>query len=129
MIRVNLLPQKRGPNARRRQPTRRWLLVVLGVVVVEIVGLFLFHQVKREELAKQKRTTPSSQPDRPDQEGSCQPRRLKAQLEVLRAREDAIAKLQKRAQPGPTAVLLELARCSPPVAVPPSTPIPGSAEQ
>ena len=96
VIRVNLLPQKREIKRTAGDAANQsWLLVVLGVVVVEIVGLFLFHQVKRDELAKQKRDQRRAhQPDRPDQEGGGQPRRVKAQLEVLRAREDAIAKLQ-----------------------------------
>jgi type IV pilus assembly protein PilN len=109
VIRINLLPQKReakrGPEA-----DQRWLLVVLGVVVAEIVVLFLVHQVKREELAKQVRKNAelSSQIDQ-IKKTVANHAEVKAQLETLRAREDAISKLQQ-ARSGPTAVLLELSR-------------------
>lgn len=109
MIRINLIPQKRelkrGPEA-----DQRWLLVVLGVVVVEIVALFLLHQVKREELAKQVRKNAelSSQIEQ-IKKTVANHADVKAQLETLRAREDAIQKLQQ-ARSGPTAVLLELSR-------------------
>ena len=52
MIRVNLLPQKREAK-RVVEVSQTWLLAVLGVVVLEIVILFFFHQVKRDELSKQ----------------------------------------------------------------------------
>ncbi len=109
MIRINLLPQKReakrGPEA-----DQRWLLVVLGVVVAEIVILFLVHQVKREELAQQVRKTAelTSQIEQ-IKKTVANHAEIKAQLETLRAREDAIQKLQQ-ARSGPTAVLLELSR-------------------
>jgi len=109
LIRINLLPQKRelkrGPEA-----DQRWLLVVLGVVVAEIVLLFLLHQVKREELAKQVRKNAelSSQIEQ-IKKTVANHADVKAQLETLRAREDAIQKLQQ-ARSGPTAVLLELSR-------------------
>jgi type IV pilus assembly protein PilN len=109
LIRVNLLPQKREVK-RTAEGSQGWLLAVLGVVVVEIIALFLFHQVKREELAKQKRVNAelSSQIEQV-KKTVANHADIKAQLEVLRAREDAIGKLQG-ARTGPTAVLLELAR-------------------
>jgi type IV pilus assembly protein PilN len=109
MIRVNLLPQKREAK-RAPEANQGWLLVVLGVVVAEIVGLFLFHQVKRDELAKQVRTNAelSSQIET-IKKAVANHGEIKAQLEVLRAREEAISKLQE-ARTGPTAVLLELSR-------------------
>jgi type IV pilus assembly protein PilN len=112
MIRVNLLPQKRElkRSAAGEAANQSWLLAVLGVVVVEIIGLFLFHQVKREELAKQVRTNAelTSQIDQ-IKKAVANHADVKAQLEVLRAREDAIAKLQQ-ARSGPTAVMLEVSR-------------------
>jgi type IV pilus assembly protein PilN len=109
MIRVNLLPQKRE-SKRATEANQGWLLVVLGVVVAEIVGLFLFHQVKRDELTKQVRTNAelSSQIET-IKKAVANHDEIKAQLEVLRAREEAISKLQE-ARTGPTAVLLELSR-------------------
>ena len=110
MIRVNLLPQKRG--ARTAAPTQspRWLLAVLGVLVFEIILLFGFHKKKLDDLQDQKdknaqligkidsiKTLVANHEE------------IKKTLIILRAREDAIAKLQS-ARSGPTAVLLELAQ-------------------
>jgi type IV pilus assembly protein PilN len=109
VIRINLLPQKRDV---RRVPEvdQRWLLAVLGVVVAEIVVLFLVHQVKREELARQVRKNEeiTSQIEQ-IKKTVANHAEIKAQLETLRAREEAISKLQQ-ARSGPTAVLLELSR-------------------
>lgn len=110
MIRVNLLPQKRGARGSAPAQSQRWLLAVLGVLVVEIVLLFGFHKSKLDTLQRQK-----------DKNGQLEGKiksiqalvanheEIKKQLVVLRAREDAIAKLQS-ARSGPTAVLLELAQ-------------------
>jgi type IV pilus assembly protein PilN len=109
VIRINLLPHKREARL-SAEVNQGWLLVVLGVIVAEIVLLFLFHQVKREELAKQVRKNAelSSQIEQ-IKKTIANHAEIKAQLETLRAREDAIAKLQQ-ARSGPTAVLLELSR-------------------
>jgi type IV pilus assembly protein PilN len=109
VIRINLLPQRREAKG-GAEVDQRWLLVVLGVVVAEIVALFLLHQVKRDELAKQvrKNTELSSQIEQ-IKKTVANHADIKAQLETLRAREDAISKLQQ-ARSGPTAVLLELSR-------------------
>lgn len=109
MIRVNLLPTKKDPR-RTGQPSQLWLLGVLAALVLEVVGIFVFHQSKVEQLAQQtaKNTT--------IQAGIDQIKTLvanhdaiKKELVVLRAREDAITKLQAGRR-GPTAVLLELAQ-------------------
>jgi type IV pilus assembly protein PilN len=109
VIRINLLPQRREAKG-GAEVDQRWLLVVLGVVVAEIVALFLLHQVKRDELAKQVRKNAelSSQIEQ-IKKTVANHADIKAQLETLRAREDAISKLQQ-ARSGPTAVLLELSR-------------------
>jgi type IV pilus assembly protein PilN len=110
VIRVNLLPQKRGARTAAPQASQRWLLVVAGVLVLEVIGLFLFYQTKREELATQQ-----AKNDRIDGQITdikklvANHDEIKKTLAVLRAREDAIAKLQA-ARSGPTAVLLELAQ-------------------
>lgn len=107
MIRVNLLPQKRET---KREAGQGWLLAVLGVMLIEIIGLFFFHRQKQEELEKQKRTNAelSSQIEQ-IKKTVANHGEIKAQLESLRQREDAINKLQS-ARTGPTAVLLEVAR-------------------
>ncbi len=109
MIRINLLPHKRAATG-APQGGQRWLLVVLGVVLAQIVGLFLFYQATYEELEQQKRTNAQikSQIDEINRL-IADHETIKKALAVLRAREDAIAKLQS-GRSGPTAVLLELAQ-------------------
>lgn len=109
MIRVNLLPQKREVK-RATEANQGWLLVVVGLVAIEVVGLFVLHQWKREELARQTRKNAelTTQIDA-IKKAVANHADVKAQLEVLRAREEAINKLQT-ARTGPTAVMLELSR-------------------
>lgn len=108
MIRVNLLPQKRGARNAAPPTNQKWLLVVLGVLVVEVVVLFLFHKTKLDELEEQKNV---NQQLNGKIDGIkklvANHEEIKKALVQLRAREDAIAKLQA-ARSGPTAVLLEL---------------------
>jgi type IV pilus assembly protein PilN len=110
VIRVNLLPQKRGARGAAPQQSQRWLLVVAGVLVLEVIALFLFYQTKREELAEQKAKNARIQGQITDIDKLvANHEEIKKSLVLLRAREDAIAKLQS-ARSGPTAVLLELAQ-------------------
>ncbi len=110
MIRVNLLPQKRGARNAAPQTSQRWLLAVLGVIVLEVVGLFLFHQRKIDELTDQQQKNQRLQGKIDGiKQLVANHEEIKKALAVLRAREDAIAKLQA-ARSGPTAVMLELAQ-------------------
>jgi type IV pilus assembly protein PilN len=111
VIRVNLLPQKRGSRAAAGpQTSQRWLLVVAGVVVLECIGLLVFHQGMREQLAAQQDKNARLDGQIADiKKLVSNHEEIKKQLAVLRAREDAIAKLQA-ARSGPTAVMLELAQ-------------------
>ena len=110
MIRVNLLPQKRGARSAAPAQSQRWLLAVLGVLVVEIIILFGFHKSKLDDLQHQKDTNAQLQ-GKIDSIKTlvANHEEIKKALVVLRAREDAIAKLQS-ARSGPTAILLELAQ-------------------
>jgi type IV pilus assembly protein PilN len=109
VIRVNLLPQKREVK-RTTEASQSWLLVVVGVVAIEVVGLFVLHQWKRDELARQTRKNAELTTQIEEiKKAVANHAEIKAQLEVLRAREEAINKLQN-ARTGPTAVLLELSR-------------------
>lgn len=109
MIRVNLLPNA----AERRsssESSQRWLLLVMAVVVVEIVGLFFFHQTKEDELG----AVVSKVEQLNSQVGDINElvknhAQVKKDLEEMRARQDAITKLNL-ARKGPTNVLLELSR-------------------
>jgi type IV pilus assembly protein PilN len=110
VIRVNLLPQKRGARSAAPQASQRWLLVVLGVLVVEVVALFLFHKTKLDDLQAQKDKNQQLQGQIDGiKKLVVNHEEIKKALVALRAREDAIAKLQA-ARSGPTAVLLEVAQ-------------------
>ncbi len=109
MIRVNLLPQKRGARGGAPAQSQRWLLAVLGVILLEIVAFLLLHRAKLDELEAKKlvntKLTGHIEDLKRDVAGHED---IKKALAQLRAREDAIAKLEL-ARSGPTAVLLELA--------------------
>lgn len=110
MIRINLLPQKRAGRGAAPEASQRWLLAVLAVVLLEVVGLFLFHQVKTDELTEENQKNNELQAKINDIKALvANHEEVKKALGVLRQREDAIAKLQS-ARSGPTAVLLELSR-------------------
>ncbi len=107
MIRINLLPHKREA---RRDSGQGWLIAVMLVVAAEIVVLGLYHQFKLQELAKQKQINSELTNQISEIQSTVKNHaEVKKKLEVLRAREEAIGKLQS-ARSGPTAVLLELSR-------------------
>jgi type IV pilus assembly protein PilN len=107
VIRINLLPSKRASTS---QPSQRWLLALLGVILLEIVGLVLFYQAKREQLEEQNLTNAQLKSQIDDiNKLVADHEEIKKALGVLRAREEAIAKLQA-GRTGPTAVLVELAQ-------------------
>ena len=109
MIRINLLPQKRK-RAERGEGSQLWLAVVMVLLLAEVAGLFVFHGFKNEELADQERKNAALQGQIDQSKKSvANHAQVKEKLAQLRAREQAIAKLQS-ARSGPTAVLLELAR-------------------
>lgn len=110
MIRVNLLPQKRETRARTSEASQTWLLAILGVILLQIVGLIFLHKWKLDQLKdisdnNQKLDAQISDIKRQIANHA----EIKAQLKELRDREDAIAKLQA-ARTGPTSTLLELSR-------------------
>jgi type IV pilus assembly protein PilN len=108
VIRVNLLPQKRGARGAAPPSSPRWLLAVLGVLVVEIIVLFAFHKKKLDDLQEMKdRNAQLSGRIEGIKKLVANHEEIKKALVNLRAREDAIAKLQA-ARSGPTAVLLEM---------------------
>ena len=109
MIRINLLSQKRDTKA-SQSGGQAWLLVVLALVVIEVIGLFLFHQAKLEELDAEnaKNKVVESQIEG-IKKLVANHEEVKTALVALRAREDSIAELQA-ARSGPTAVMLEVAQ-------------------
>jgi type IV pilus assembly protein PilN len=107
VIRINLLPHKREA---RRDSGQGWLIAVMLVIAAEIVVLGLYHQFKLQELAKQKQINSELTNQISEIQSTVKNHaEVKKKLEVLRAREEAIGKLQS-ARSGPTAVLLELSR-------------------
>lgn len=109
MIRINLLPQKRR-RVEAGSAGEAWIFVALGVVLLEIVGLFVFHGMKESELAEeQAKNARISAQIAQSKATVANHAEVKAELERMRAREEAITKLQT-ARSGPTAVLLEIGR-------------------
>ena len=108
MIRINLMPQKR--RSERAGESQLWLAVVMVVMLAEVAALFVFHGFKTEELNDQRRKNAelTSQINQSKSTVSNH-QEVKDKLAQLRAREEAISKLQT-ARTGPTAILLELAR-------------------
>src|SRR6187551_1911642 len=94
MIRINLIPQKK-----RRLDTggggEAWVFVALGVVVLEIVLLFIFHGFQEARLAEELATNSQIQTKiEVSKKAVANQADVTAELETLRAREDAIARLQ-----------------------------------
>ncbi len=111
MIRVNLLPQKKeGRRSSGSDVSQAWLIALAGVVLLEIVGLVVFHKGKQDELEALTRKNDQDQAIITDiTKEIANHADIKAQLKDLRDREDAIAALQS-ARTGPTAAMLELSR-------------------
>ena len=109
MIRINLLSQKKRAE-RSADASQVWLVVVMLVVLAEVAMLFVYHSVKAEELSDQQRKNAelTSQIEQAKR-NVANHEQVKAQLAQLRAREEAIQKLQS-ARTGPTSILMELAR-------------------
>jgi len=108
MIRINLMAQKR--RADRADGSQLWLAVAMVAMLAEVAALFVFHGFKNEELNEQrmKNAALSSQIDQ-SKSTVANHEDVRQKLAQLRAREEAIGKLQS-ARTGPTAILLELAR-------------------
>lgn len=108
MIKINLLAQKK--RAERSDGSQVWLAVVMVIVLAEVAMLFLYHSFKAEELTQQERKNAelTSQIEQA-KKNVANHEQVKADLALLRAREEAIQKLQS-ARSGPTAILMELAR-------------------
>ena len=109
MIRINLLSRKKR-TAEAPQKTQVWLLVALGAVLLEVVVLVIVHGIKVDELRAQERKNReiSSQIEQTKRAVEKHDE-VRQKLAQLRAREEAIAKLES-ARSGPTAVLVELSR-------------------
>jgi len=113
MVRINLLPERRGQAGRRIAPAEAgqlWMFVVLGAALVTVVACFFVERFKQGELASilGENGVIQGQIDAIGKQISDHPQ-ITARLKELRDREDAIGKLQS-ARTGPTSTLLELSR-------------------
>jgi type IV pilus assembly protein PilN len=111
MVRINLLPDRRGQGGRRTaavEPGQLWLVGVLGAALVTIVVCLFVQKIKDSELAAilADNGVTQGQIDGISKQMSDHPQ-ITARLKELRDREDAIQKLQS-ARTGPTSALLEL---------------------
>jgi type IV pilus assembly protein PilN len=113
VIRVNLLPQKkRAERVAVAEPSssQRWILVVLAFAILLGAGFTWFHQTKVKELEAQNGINQQLEGDISNiRQLVLQHEQVKKDLVVLKARDEAIQKLEK-ARTGPTAALLELSR-------------------
>lgn len=111
MVRINLLPDRRGQAGRRTsavEPGQLWLVGVLGAAIATIVVCLFIQKMKDSELAQilADNGVTQGQIDGISKQMSDHPQ-ITARLKELRDREDAIQKLQS-ARTGPTSALLEL---------------------
>jgi type IV pilus assembly protein PilN len=111
LIRVNLLPQKKEGKRGLSgvgDASQLWLLVIAGVLLLEAVGLIVFHRRKQDELEVIIKKNQQVQANISEiQRQMANHAEIKNQLKELRDREEAIAKLET-ARTGPSAVMLEL---------------------
>jgi type IV pilus assembly protein PilN len=111
MVRINLLPERRGQAGRRTatvEPGQLWLVAVLGAAVATIVACLFIQKVKESELAAilADNAVTQGQIDAIGKQMADHPQ-ITARLKELRDREEAIQKLQS-ARTGPTSALVEL---------------------
>ncbi len=112
MVRVNLLPERKLAKTRgaASEPAQLWIVAFLAAMLVEIFVLIVVEKVKRDELADVVSKTQAVQAKIGNITGQIKDHdSIRAQLQELRDREDAIQKLQS-ARTGPTATLMELSR-------------------
>jgi type IV pilus assembly protein PilN len=110
MVRINLLPQKREARRSSSEGSQTWLLAILGVIVLEIVVLLFVHKAKEDDLVRIQRKSEEIKASIDEiKRQTAAHTEVKAELKLLRDREEAIQRLQS-ARTGPTATLLELTR-------------------
>ncbi len=113
MVRINLLPDRRGQAGRRTtavEPGQLWLGVVLAAAVVTAIGCLFLQKLKDGDLSAilADNAVTQGQIDAIDKQ-LADHAQITARLKDLRDREAAIQKLQS-ARTGPTSALLELSR-------------------
>ncbi len=113
MIRVNLLPGKREKAGRTGvtvEPGQGWLGIVFAVVLLEMLGIFLWHRSMQSDLSAITAETGSLDSQiKKIKDETKDHKAVLDQLTELKDREAAIGKLQT-ARTGPTSALLEVSR-------------------
>lgn len=110
MIRINLLPQKKRRRVEKGAGGELWVLAAVGLLALQIIGLFIYHSSLQDRLASEKNKNAQIEAKiAASKKKVSNHKKVTEELDSLRAREEAISKLQ-RARTGPTAVLLETAR-------------------
>jgi type IV pilus assembly protein PilN len=110
MVRINLLPERKitKPLVSSFDPTQLWLVAFLAAALVELVALLVVEKLKRDELASITAHAQKVQADIDTIKGQIKDHDgIRARLQELRDREEAIEKLQS-ARSGPSATLMEL---------------------
>jgi len=101
MIRINLLAQKK--RAERSEASQVWLAVVMVVVLAEVAALFVLHSIKATELTdQQRRNAELTSQITQAKKNVADHEQVKADLALLRAREEAISKDALSARTCPT---------------------------
>lgn len=107
MIRINLLTQPKALTS--SSAGQGWLVIVMLVVAAEIAACFLYYGTMQEQLRKQTKSNRELQAEIDASQNKVKDhKKIQERLELLREREDAIAKLQD-GRTGPTAMMLEIA--------------------
>ena len=110
MIRVNLLPHAAERRASGPEGSQTWVFAIAGAVIIELIALLFVHQSMEDDLSAARAEVQRYEAEIAQIENLLKDHeKVKAALKMLRAREDAIAKLQA-GRKGPTEVLLELSR-------------------
>lgn len=110
MIRVNLLPTKRTQRVDTGFEGQSWLLAVVGVLVAQVLVFFFVYRWREDQLGQVQRKNKDIEAAIAEIDAqTAEHPKIKAELKMLRDREEAIQKLQS-ARTGPTSVMLELSR-------------------
>lgn len=106
MIRINLLPDATRPQ--QSQGGQGWLIAIMAALAVEVVLAFILYSFKKAELDAQKQENARIEERIKQAEAAVKDHaEVTRKIEALRAREEAIDKLQ-RGRLGPAAMMVEL---------------------
>jgi type IV pilus assembly protein PilN len=106
VIRINLLPDAVRPQ--QTQGGQGWLIALMAALAVEVVAAFILYSFKQAELQTAKQENSRIEERIKQAQAAVQDHaEVTKKIEALRAREEAIDKLQ-RGRLGPAAMMVEL---------------------